>query len=346
MNGKSLYLPCFLVLVLVLAATPGCVSVRQLQPRTEAYVDDPTRSFALNTLQGITVDRIGLYDSPSGGGFLRNLDDVPPAVFPGAALGDAMVAGMDAAAANSLSNFGVSSGVEAGFAGGLILLGAMADASASAERPMIGKAYMIFGWIPQQGRTIEQVRREVNEAIKNAMVAAVAEYPLPEGFAFAGVEMRDESDEIYWSGSATLCARVSGGFCDEGDYSCAYRVRLGEEMIHVAPGTMPERSGGDPGWLFVVSPARFALPLKDGKAEFKVAWEHHDLPVFPEAPFFTVLSRHLPADYFINIPPKNKYGCSPAPTEEGLACLEKPLLLNQGREHRFVTPPPPAVSLR
>ncbi|MDX9819948.1 MAG: hypothetical protein RBT16_13630 [Desulfococcus multivorans] len=346
MNGKFRYLPRFLVLVLLLAATPGCVSVRNLQPRTEAYADDPAKSFALNTLHGITADRIGLYDSPSGGGFLRNLDDVPPRIDPGEAVGDAVIAGMDAAAANSLSNFGVSSGVEAGFAGGLILLGAMADASASAERPMIGKAYMLFGWLPQEGRTKEQVRREVNEAIEQAMAAAVAEYPLPEGFAFAGVEMRDESGEIYWSGSATLCARVVGGFCDEGDYSCAYRVRLGGDAIVVAPGTLPESSGGKPGWLFVASPSRFALPLKDGNAEFKAAWEHDDLPLFPEAPFFTVLSRHLPADYFINIPPKNKYGCSPAPAKEGLACREKPLLLNQGREHRFVTPPPMTAAVR
>jgi hypothetical protein len=105
--------------------------------------------------------------------------------------------------------------------------------------------------------------------------------------------------------------------------------------------------GGGDSWLFVASPSRFAVPLKSGGVVAKSFWEHKDLPLFPEAPFFKELSKHLPKNYFFHIPPQNKFGCSPAPTKDGgLECVQKPVLLHQGEEHYFITPASQRASAR
>lgn len=330
---------CFAILLSVLFAA-GCSPTKALNIRRESYTPDPGKSYALNVIQALTLEKPGIYDSPQGGGFLRNPASSPdPESSAGERLGDAALVGIDSAAANSLSRFGISSGTEGALAGGLFLLDAFMTDSEPSEEPMIGKSYMLFGWVPKEGKTQEQTKKEIMEKVLIAMKAAAVEYSLPEGFSFAGVDVVDEKNDVYWSYPPLISAKVSGGFCDEGNYSCAYRIWFNKGGFALGEGVAPESMGGGDSWIFSVPPGRFALPLKSGNVAEKLLWKHEDLPLFPEAPFFKVLSKYLPENYYFLIPPQNRCGCSPAPTETGeLACLEKPVLLHQGEEHYFITP--------
>lgn len=336
------YLGCLVLLFALFAA--GCSPAQTLDLRRESYSLDPTKSYALNMIHALTLEEPGVYDSPQGGGFLRS-PGAAPEPQAGNRLGDAALVGVDSATANSLSSFGISSGTEGALAGGLFLLDALMTDSEPSETPMIGKSYLIFGWIPKDGKTQEQAKEEIMERVIAAMKAAVAEYPLPEGFSFDGVDVVDESKDIYWAYPPSITAKVSGGFCDGGDYSCAYRIWFNKAYFAIGEGKAPENMGGRDSWVFSVPPARFALPLKSGNVAEKMLWEQEDLPLFPEAPFFKELSKHLPENYFFHIPPESRCGCSPAPTETGeLACLQKPVLLHQGEEHYFITPTAQAAS--
>ena len=340
---KILY---FAILLTVLFAA-GCSPVQGLRRNIDRkHSFDPQKSYALNMLHAATYYNPGIYDSPDGGGALMwEKDKAPnPEKKPVDGAQRALGAGMAVADANSLSRLGVSSGAEGAVVGALLLLGS----DRPQGDPMFGKSYRLFGWVPRdKDEKKEEVKERAIEAVRVAMVKATEEFDLPKGFSFTGVGVEDENSDTFFSMSPpTILAKVSGGFCDEGKYVCAYRINTGKFAGAVDKSRFPEEIGDGDAWVFAFSGGRFALPVNEENG-VSPSWQHADLPKFPEAPFFKLLSKHLPTDYFFMLPPKSGFGCSPAPTETGeLECLQKPVMLHQGEEHYFITPAAQTASAR
>lgn len=337
---------CFAILLTVLFAA-GCSPTQSLRRNIDRkHSFDPQKSYALNMLHAATYKNPGIYDSPTGGGALIWAKDKAPNPTrrPGDSTQRALGAGMSVADANSLSPFGVSSTTEGVVVGALLLLGS----DRPTGDPMLGKSYRLFGWLPRtKGEKKREVKERVIETVRAAMVKATEEFALPDGFSFAGVGVEDENSDTFFSFSPpTILAKVAGGFCDEGKYVCAYRINTGKFAGAVDKSRFPEEIGEGDAWVFAFTGERFALPVNKENGVLP-SWTHADLPKFPEAPFFKVLSKHLPKDYFFMLPPESGFGCSPAPTETGeLACLQKPVLLHQREEHYFITPAAQTASAR
>lgn len=338
----------YFAILLTVLLTMGCSPTQNLRRAVDRkHTFDPQKSYALNMLHAVTYKNPGIYDSPTGGEALTwEKDKAPkPEGKSGDAAQRALGTGMAVADANSLSRFGVSSGVEGAVVGALLLLGS----DRPQGDPMLGKSYRLFGWIPRtKGEKKEEVKEKVVETVRAAMVKATEEFDLPEGFSFSDVGVGDKTSDTFFSMSPpAILAKVSGGFCDEGKYDCAYRIDTGLFSGGLEKAKFPEEIGDGDAWVFAFTGERFALPLNEEKNGLSIFWKHADLPKFPEAPFFKVLSKHLPKNYFFMLPPENGFGCSPAPTETGeLKCLQKPVLLHQGEEHYFITPASQTASAR
>lgn len=298
--------------------------------RKDAYVFDPGKSKALNLLQAVTEDKLGVYDTPNGGGNLWNKKQEAPkfSANAGSVAGYATQVGMDAASA------GIDAGAGVGAALGLALINNMA----TQEEAMFGKFPLFFGWIPQKGQTAEDVAREIHDAILSSIKAATTEVPLWDDYVYGNViDTSVDYEGIYsYGGGGVSGIRVVGGACDSEYYHCGFLVRTDPEKkwaVKIQEGFLPDALGGGPAWVFY-APTVSSIALTQ-KGNFTIGSERGPEPSLPDFAFYMAVSKHLPSNYYFFAPAKNLFSRI---LDADKKFLSKPLVLDHGAELRFVTP--------
>ncbi|MCK9172595.1 MAG: hypothetical protein M0O99_03810 [Desulfuromonas thiophila] len=267
------------------------------------YPYNPKHSFALNTMRA------------AGALVIKDNKRLP---------GDTML--VDAAVQGSLGAAGslaTVANISSGLAGGLWAL----ESLFSNKKDMESFPF-IFGWEAKGDLSEEQVIEKSTERLRAAFAAAREATVWPDVFEAGDVEIDS-------TGRFTSSFDLSGDLCS-GDFRCCYEFWW--------------TSLEDKDRQRMRTPECFAdkerVPIL-ARISDRTIWErnpkifkHVPQPtVLPDVDFFVELSKQLPEEYFIYLPPWNGINGPSVRREDGsLTRLMIPILIQQGQIHLFVKP--------
>jgi hypothetical protein len=213
--------------------------------------------------------------------------------------------------------------ISSGLAGGLWALEGLFSSKKDME-----SFPLIFGWEAKGELSEEQVMEKSAERLQAAFAAAREATDWPEVFEVGEIEISS-------SGWASSSFGLAGDVCS-GDFFCRYQIYypLLENKIRLNMRT-PE-GFADKERVPVVAEVRGRTIWKRKPKIFKI----DKAPVvLPDVDFFVEMSKQLPEEYFIYLPPGDSIdGMSVRRSDGSLNRLMIPILIQQGKIHLFIKP--------
>lgn len=345
----------FIVVLVVAFGLGGCAKKYQrFDPPSKVAVYDNSKSYAWNVLHATSTKPFASMDTPGGGVVKphKNMKDKDmkktlhaEALSLDAELSPHTEAALDVgigAAYNSLitpgwGSAGVTSGGlsnldSAGVAAGLILLKGLT------KNPYEGITedhyVLFFGWVPQENMSKEEVNEWFRKSLFSAYSKAAENAKTPEPYRLGPVRSDKQIDDVY----LPAYLDVTGGWCDVDNVECVMNIG---KTIDIHDTIAPEYVGGSESWLLGAGSSK---GVHVGRGEKPEGFE---APKFETLSFYEEVGRHLPDEIFMLIPGKNPFKEILYRAEDGsLQPVMRPLLVNRGKTHFFVTPPEVTAQLK
>lgn len=268
------------------------------------YPYNPKHSFALNTMR-------------AAGALVIRDNKLPP---DDTMLVDVALQGTLGAAGSLATVANISSGL----AGGLWALEGLFSSKKDME-----SFPLIFGWEAKGGLTEEQVLEKSTERLRTAFAAAREMTVWPEVFEVGEVELKSLSR------STVSFFKLTGDVCS-GDFFCRYQISQPslEDKDRQRMRT-PECFAGKERVAVLAGVAGRTIWERNPKI-----FTHLISPaVLPDVDFFVEMSKQLPEEYFIYLPPWDGINGPSVRRDDGsLTRLMIPILIQQGKIHMFFKP--------
>lgn len=292
---------------------------------TKPYVSDPEHSFAWNVTKAAEV----------------NVKDVSWEKVQ-KARAEALAKGVpvdNRPTALGATAYGVVHGLNMGslLSGGLGALAWMSTGT-DVDPSMYSK---VLVWMPKEMADYpEKASEKIVSMVRSAYEKALAQTPFPKGYTVSTEEQTVHFGEFY----KRTGYFISGNECSNQQRPDAWYKQIQAPIVMKAfrlkPVKVLPEAGLSPDFASDGESWTYSLPLS-GKTFFDEKSSQF-LPKFPDLEVFRHTSANLPSWLSIYLSPVSQI--SMADGNGGFKFLEYPIILNQGKIHYFIEPPPQVIS--
>lgn len=225
-----------------------------------------------------------------------------------------------------ITSGGMSNFDSAGIAAGLILLKGMTKNPN--EGILADHDVMFFGWMPKEKMNKKEADAWFRDSLLNAYSEASRNVEIQAPYEFDYACSKTINNNTY-----SAYTRVLGGWCELDNVGCYVSI---SKIVDLHDTIAPEYVGGGESWLMATGVVE---SVYEGKFPKNKKPEGYEKPAFETLSFYEEVGRHLPDEIFMLIPGQNPYREILYRDGEGsLQSVARPVLVNKGKAHLFVTP--------